>query len=211
MKGLSIVFFVISSVLTTSCGSMVSMSHSESNYLPIDRSYYTEGSILNKTLFEENKAKEVKQEKTNNEKTAMKELYDVHTFAMNSFVTGILSEAESFLGTPYRYGGSSKSGIDCSGFVQQVFQFFDRELPRASSAQAKEGFPISKDELRAGDLIFFATRGGSNVTHVGIVHNVDSDGQVEFIHASTSKGVIVTPLSDSYWSKRYLYAKRLID
>lgn len=211
MRVISAAVFVLTAVLTASCGSMISVSQSKSEYLPIDRSYYNQSSIINKALFAENKSIEVKQVKVKKEKTAIEELNEIHTFAMNSFVTGILSEAESYLGVPYRYGGTTRSGIDCSAFVQHVFQIFDHDLPRVSAAQAKEGRPVSKDELRAGDLVFFATGGGSRVSHVGIVHNVSDQGEVEFIHASTSKGVIVTPLSDSYWSKRYLYAKRLID
>ncbi|MDD3458206.1 MAG: NlpC/P60 family protein [Weeksellaceae bacterium] len=211
MRGLNFVILIVISVLTTSCGSLISASHAKSNYTPIDRTYYAESSIINKTLFEENKAKEVKQVKVKKEKTAIEELNDIHMLAMNSFVTNILSEAESYLGVPYRYGGTTRKGIDCSAFVQTVFQIFDHNLPRVSAAQAKEGHLVGLDELRAGDLVFFATNGGKRVSHVGIVHNVDEKGQVEFIHASTSRGVIVTPLSDSYWSKRYLYAKRIID
>jgi len=211
MKGLNLVIFIAIAIVTTSCGSLIPANQAKTNYLPIDRSYYAESSIINKTLFEENKANEASQVKVKKEKTAIEELNDIHAFAMASFVTGILSEAESYLGVPYRYGGTSRSGIDCSAFVQRVFEIFDQDLPRISSAQAKEGHPVSKDELRAGDLIFFATNGGSRVSHVGIVHNVSDQGDVEFIHASTSKGVIVSPLSDAYWSKRYLYAKRLID
>lgn len=211
MKGINLIIFVFVAILTTSCGTMLSTSQAKTNFLPIDRTYYSESSIINKSLYEENKAKEVKQVKLKTEKTAIEELNEIHTRTMNSFVSSILSEAESYLGVPYRYGGSSRSGIDCSAFVQHVFQIFDHELPRVSAAQAKEGHLVSKDELRAGDLIFFATGGGARVTHVGIVHNVSDEGNVEFIHASTSKGVIVTPLSDSYWSKRYLYGKRIFD
>ena len=142
---------------------------------------------------------------------AIEELNNIHMMAMNSFVSQILSEAETYLGVPYRYGGTTRRGIDCSAFVQSVFQLFNHELPRVSAAQAKEGRLVSTEELRAGDLLFFATNGGSRVSHVGIVHNVSDEGDVEFIHASTSQGVTVTPLSNSYWSKRYLYAKRIID
>lgn len=211
MKGINLIIFSVIAVLTTSCGSMISTSQARTSFLPIDRTYYSESSIINKSFYEENKAKEVKTVHLKKEKTAIEELNEIHSRTMNSFVFSILSEAESYLGVPYRYGGSTRSGIDCSAFVQHVFQIFDHDLPRVSAAQAKEGHMVSKDELRAGDLVFFATNGGSRVTHVGIVHNVSDEGKVEFIHASTSKGVTVTPLSDSYWSKRYLYGKRIID
>lgn len=211
MNRINLLIFAVIAVLTTSCGTLIPTTQTTSSFLPIDRSYYSESSIINKTLYEENKAKEVKTVKLKKEKTALEELNEIHNNAMNSFVSSILSEAESYLGVPYRYGGSSRSGIDCSSFVQSVFKIFDHDLPRVSSAQAQAGHQISMDEIRAGDLIFFATNGGRRVSHVGIVHNVSDKGEVEFIHASTSKGVIVTSLTDSYWSKRYLYAKRIID
>ncbi len=211
MRGINFIVFIAASILITSCGSLISSTQASSNYMPIDRTYYAESSVINKTLFAENKSKEEKQSKQKSDFSAIEEINNIHTFTMNSFVFQILSEAESYLGTPYRYGGTTRRGIDCSAFVQSVFSIFEHELPRVSSAQAKEGRPVAKDELRAGDLVFFATGGGARVSHVGIVHNVSDNGEIEFIHASTSKGVIVTPLSDSYWSKRYLYAKRIID
>lgn len=211
MKGVNILIILCFSVLVTSCGSMISTTQSKSSYVPLERSYYTQSSIINKKLFAENKSDEVKSVKVQPEKSALEELNQIHTMALNSFVTQVLSEAETYLGTPYRYGGTSRKGIDCSAFVQSVFQMFNQELPRVSAAQAKEGQVVSKEELRAGDLVFFATNGGSRVSHVGIVHNVSDEGDVEFIHASTSQGVTVTPLSQAYWTKRYLYAKRIID
>lgn len=190
---------------------MISTTNAKSSYVPLERSYYTQSSIINKKLFAENKSEEVKTVKVQPEKSAIEELNEIHNMAMNSFVTQILSEAETYLGTPYRFGGSTRSGIDCSAFVQSVFQMFNHELPRVSAAQAKEGRVVSKEEVRAGDLVFFATTGGSRVSHVGIVHNVSDEGEIEFIHASSSQGVTVSPLSQAYWSKRYLYAKRIID
>ncbi|MFV0304082.1 MAG: C40 family peptidase [Moheibacter sp.] len=212
MRGINLVVIVIFSIVVTSCGSVVSTSHAKTNsYVPLERSYYTQSSIINKQLFAENKSAEVKSVKIQSEKTALEELNEIHTMTMNSFVFQMLSEAESYLGVPYRYGGTTRRGIDCSAFVQRVFEIFDHELPRVSAAQAKEGHSVTKNELRAGDLVFFATSGRGRVSHVGIVHNVSDQGDIEFIHASSSQGVTVTPLSNSYWSKRYLYAKRIID
>ncbi len=211
MKGINLLIIVIFAVFTTSCSSLISTSSAKSSYVPLERSYYTQGSIINKQLYAERKAEEVKPVKVEREKTAIEELNEIHDLAMSSFVSKILSEAETYLGTPYRFGGTTRSGIDCSAFVQRVFEIFDYQLPRVSSAQAKEGTEISKDDLRAGDLVFFSTSGRGRVSHVGIVHSIREDGEIEFIHASTSQGVTVTPLSDTYWSKRYLYAKRILD
>lgn len=122
----------------------------------------------------------------------------------------ILSTARTYLGTPYRYGGMSRSGIDCSAFVQKAFGPHDISLPRISREQAKEGRFVSKSQLEKGDLVFFATQGGGRVSHVGIIVTPDGSNS-SFIHASSSKGVIVSNLNDSYWSKRYLQARRILD
>lgn len=129
----------------------------------------------------------------------------------SKFIDGLLTEAESYLGTPYRLGGNSRSGIDCSAFVLSVFgAVAGLNLPRVAASQAHEGYSINKDELQKGDLLFFSR--GSRVSHVGIVYDVTSDGDVKFIHASTSKGVMVSSLNtDSYWGNRFRFAKRILD
>ncbi|HUH34636.1 MAG TPA: NlpC/P60 family protein [Moheibacter sp.] len=211
MRGIHFIFILIISISATSCGTLISTDQAKSSYTPIDRSFYAQSRVINKTLFAENKLNEVKPVSPKREKTAIEEITDIHKMFTHSFVSQLLSEAESYLGVPYRYGGNSRKGIDCSAFVQSVFQIFDHQLPRVSAAQSQEGYVVSNDELRAGDLVFFATNGRGRVSHVGIVHNVSDEGDVEFIHASTSQGVIVTPLKSDYWAKRYLYAKRIID
>lgn len=211
MKGYQYLAIIIMSILSTSCSSLISTSQVRNSYVPLERSYYTQSTIINKKLYAESKAEEVRSVKLEPQKTAVEELNDIHQMAMNAFVSQILTEAESYLGVPYRFGGTTRKGIDCSAFVQSVFQMFDHQLPRVSAAQAQEGRVVSKDELRAGDLVFFSQSKNGRVSHVGIVHNVSDEGEVEFIHASTSQGVTVTPLSSNYWSKRFLYAKRIID
>jgi len=125
-------------------------------------------------------------------------------------IDNILSEAESYLGTPYRYGGTSRSGIDCSAFVLSVFgAAAGMNLPRVAAAQSQEGDSVQKTELQKGDLVFFSHR-GSRISHVGIVEEVTAEGQVKFIHAATSKGVMVSSLDDNYWGPKFQFAKRII-
>ncbi len=124
-------------------------------------------------------------------------------------IDNILSEAESYLGTPYRYGGTSRSGIDCSAFVLSVFgAAAGMNLPRVAAQQSQQGDSVEKTDLKKGDLVFFSHRGG-RISHVGIVEQVTEQG-VKFIHAATSKGVMVSSLDDNYWGPRFKFAKRVI-
>jgi len=109
-----------------------------------------------------------------------------------------------WLGVPYMSGGSSKNGVDCSGFVSSVYM--EKEgiyLPRTTTDEFKLGKSVDKTNLAIGDLVFFGERG--NVNHVGIYV-----GKGNFIHASTSKGVMVSPLDDIYWEPRYVGARRYL-
>jgi cell wall-associated NlpC family hydrolase len=111
----------------------------------------------------------------------------------------------AWMGTPYEHGGNSKSGIDCSGFTQQIFkESASMDLPRTTETQIKLGTPISQDELKFGDLIFFNTT-GQNPSHVGIYIGDDM-----FAHASVSFGVTLSSLYSSYYKKRYTEARRVI-
>ncbi len=114
----------------------------------------------------------------------------------------IVATAMNYIGVPYVWGGESPSGFDCSGYVQYVFNVHNIWLPRNSSQQYGVGTAISKSALQPGDLVFFGTSG---VSHVGIYVG---DGQ--FIHCSTSRGVIISELNSSYWSIRYIGAKRVV-
>lgn len=125
-------------------------------------------------------------------------------------INDILKDAEKYIGAPYKLGGNTSSGFDCSGFTVKVFEENDFKLPRRSSDQAEAGNKIDIKEVKPGDLLFFATAGGSRVSHVGIVHNIGNDGEVKFIHASTSKGVIISSLNEKYWNNAYLHARRVL-
>ena len=108
-------------------------------------------------------------------------------------------------GTPYRYGGTSRRGLDCSAFVMMTFRDkFDLQLPRETRQQAKIGTEIDKEQLLPGDLVFFKTGSGDSGLHVGIY---DTDDQ--FIHASTSRGVTRSSLNNVYWRKNFWQARRI--
>ncbi|MCY0968419.1 C40 family peptidase [Chryseobacterium wangxinyae] len=125
-------------------------------------------------------------------------------------VKDILKDAEKFLGSPYKFAGNSSSGFDCSGLTSKVFDDNGLKLPRRSADQANTGKNIDVEEVKPGDLLFFATAGGSKVSHVGIVHTIENNGEIKFIHASTSKGVIISSLNEKYWNKAYLHAQRVL-
>jgi len=116
--------------------------------------------------------------------------------------TELTRSALRFLGVPYSFGGTSSSGFDCSGFVQHVFAMLGIALPRTADAQYDVGHR-AVGGAHPGDLVFFDTYGG--VSHVGIYL-----GGGKFVHASSSHGVMVSRLSESYWATRYVGAKRLI-
>lgn len=112
----------------------------------------------------------------------------------------IVENAQKYLGTPYVWAGSSPSGFDCSGFTSYVMKDFGKELSRRSEDQYNDGKKVKEKNVQKGDLIFFSN--GSGISHVGIV--VSEKGQpLVMIHASSSKGVIVTDIESSeYWMKR---------
>ncbi len=109
----------------------------------------------------------------------------------------LIEETNSWMGTPYSFGGSTRSGIDCSAFVQVLYQdALGLQLPRSTTSQRTVGEPVRRSQLDVGDLVFFET--GPKQKHVGVYLGGD-----EFSHASSSAGVTVSSLSDSYWSARF--------
>lgn len=123
----------------------------------------------------------------------------------------VIETAKSYRGTPYRFGGTTRSGMDCSALVFHSYYSIGINLPRMSSDQSKLGQKVNLNQVQPGDLLFFATSKRKNqVTHSGIVTEVDK-GDVRFIHASTSLGVTEDYLSNRYWSGAFLFAKRLLE
>lgn len=127
-------------------------------------------------------------------------------------ITRVISEARSFIGTPYKYGGTTRSGMDCSGLLLNSFKVIRLDLPRSSQEQSKIGSEVKLKDLEPGDLVFFATGKNKNkVTHVGLVTKKLGKNDVKFIHASSSLGVVETNISGEYYQQRFLGARRVID
>jgi cell wall-associated NlpC family hydrolase len=116
----------------------------------------------------------------------------------------LLQTAESWLGVPYRYGGNGRDGIDCSGFVCRIYDAIEVRLPRTSTQQSDVGEEVSLYDALPGDLVFFNTT-GSGVSHVGILLNTN-----DFVHASTSSGVIVSSLGERYYRERLVSVRRVV-
>ncbi len=125
-------------------------------------------------------------------------------------IDALLKTARSYYGVPYRTGGISHSGMDCSGFTQTSFKSIGVNLPRISRDQALVGQVISKSQLQPGDLVFFATGTPGRVNHVGIVTDASNPNAIRFIHASSSRGIMETSMSINYWVRAYVKSRRIV-
>ena len=124
----------------------------------------------------------------------------------------VIKAARTFTGTPYKWGGASRSGMDCSSLTGNAFQAINLTLPRTADAQAELGEKVKLKDIKPGDLVFFATGKKKRViTHVGIVTEVKGKENVKFIHASTTVGVVETNIYSEYYAKRFRIARRIID
>ncbi|WP_102346170.1 C40 family peptidase [Bacillus sp. Marseille-P3661] len=122
-----------------------------------------------------------------------------------STADSLIKNSKKYIGTPYVFGAKSPSaGFDCSGFAQYVFEEKGIQLPRTTSQQFKAGKAINKKDLIKGDLVFFQTY-RTGPSHLGIY--IENN---KFIHASTSKGITISSLNESYWNSRYIGARRVL-
>lgn len=127
----------------------------------------------------------------------------------NSNVSKIIKDARKFEGTKYKYGGTTKRGMDCSGLVYVAFSENDIPLPRTSRAMSLQGKRIYLKEVTQGDLLFFETNKNQKViNHVGLV--VEHSDDIYFIHSTTSSGVIISALSEQYWENNFVMARRVL-
>ncbi len=133
---------------------------------------------------------------------------DCIKYSTSKKVKTALQEAKTYEGVPYKYGGNTRKGIDCSALVKSAFKKAQVELPRRSIEMSNKGTPVKVNKIKEGDLLFFATSKGK-INHVAIVYKIKEGGVISFIHASSSKGVMISDLKGSYWPARFVKAKRI--
>jgi len=122
----------------------------------------------------------------------------------------IIDTALEFSGVRYKYGGTTKKGMDCSGLLYVAFGENNVKLPRVSYHMAEEGRRIDLRDVTKGDLLFFrTTKGAKRINHVGMVVTVER-GEIKFIHSSSSRGVIVSSLREGYWNSAFVRATRVL-
>lgn len=195
----------------TSLNVLVSQSESDDNLVSTFSKYFGEKKEVQKT-----NDKTIAFPKNSNKKTSEVVLETPkETSVLSNFYTstidGIIAIGKTFIGIPYRWGGTNEYGFDCSGFVKYIFNWFGYNLPRTSREMAKCGQYVPKSDLQRGDLIFFTGRNSRSgrVGHIGIVVDVE-DNKINMMHSSSSKGVHIEDLNkNSYFKRRYITARRI--
>lgn len=154
-------------------------------------------------------------EKTNRQKIEIEQIATLEktkspSVTREKLVYSIISNAREFEGTRYKYGGTDKKGMDCSGLIYVSFLNQGIKLPRTSRDMSLMGQRLYLKEVTIGDLLFFETNKNRKViNHVGLVVKI-TDEDIYFIHSSTSRGVITSSLSNPYWYENFVMAKRVI-
>ena len=122
----------------------------------------------------------------------------------------IVDYAKSFEGTKYKYGGTTRKGMDCSGLVFIAFKNENIALPRVSRDMAKRGKRISPSKADKGDLVFFITsKNKKTINHVGLITST-KNGTLQFIHSTTRRGVIISSLDERYWKDSFVEARTIL-
>lgn len=129
----------------------------------------------------------------------------------SQIIDEIIRSASENIGIRYKTAGTTEAGYDCSGLVYSTFGLYDIDLPRSSYEQSKTGTELGQNLKKAkkGDLIFFKTNRRSQINHVGIITEVEND-DIKFIHASTSKGVIISSMREPYYQNTFVQVNRVL-
>ena len=134
----------------------------------------------------------------------------VKTSKSKSKAQNIIDYAEDFKGVRYKWGGTTKAGMDCSGLIYESFRAYNVTLPRISRDMAKRGSKIALKNVHKGDLLFFKTGNRRNaINHVGLIVSIKNN-DIEFIHATSSKGVMTSWINETYWHKAFYEARRVL-
>ena len=127
-----------------------------------------------------------------------------------SKVDRIVANALKYKGVRYKFGGTTKKGMDCSGVIYVAYGSQNVQLPRVSRDMAKRGKKVTLSKVKKGDLLFFRTnKTRRRINHVGLVVS-NKKGQIRFVHATSSRGVIVSSLSERYWKKAFVKATKIL-
>lgn len=125
-----------------------------------------------------------------------------------SKINTVIKKARSYIGVPYKWGGTTRSGMDCSGLLLNSYKAIGLTIPRTSADQSGYGKKVGKKDVQAGDWVFFATgKKKRKITHVGMV-TIVKGSTIKFIHASSSLGVVEATLTSNYYQKIYRGARR---
>jgi cell wall-associated NlpC family hydrolase len=151
-------------------------------------------------------------------KTVTVEPSDEKVAEVNTFKSGtsnpkadsVISTAMKYTGVRYKFGGTTKKGMDCSGLIYVALLDNEINFPRVSHRMADQGKRVLVEMVERGDLLFFRTKkGGKRINHVGLVVNVQ-ENEIKFIHATSSRGVIVSSLREGYWNQSFVKATRIL-
>ena len=196
--------FLILSMSITGCVSKYNDGTKNSSYKIQDKSsMYQSASLENIIIQRDMKLKKYKENSKSKKNFDLLSGYSYQEDRLDLDLE-LLDFYSEWEGVEYKLGGDSKNGIDCSGFTQKAFkEKFNMSMPRTTTMQSQVGKEIDKSELKSGDLVFFKT---GDINHVGIYLE---NGM--FIHASTKTGVTISELDNSYFSKSYWKAQRVID
>ncbi len=119
----------------------------------------------------------------------------------------LIKECKTYIGTPYKFGGNTNKGIDCSGLIYNSLNNLGYSIPRISYQQAEAFKEVKVNRLKKGDLLYFITS-GNRINHTGVITKIKSAGEVYFVHASTKGGVRIDNLHSSYWYPKFVKATR---